>query len=387
VNGIIYSVDTTTKTCVVKVQDDSEYWYGIPFAANLRLMRVGAPVLIAFPESKRYRPTIIGEATVEILPKKLAIDGTTWIDDSVTIPSSPDVVLTGMKLDVERYGYPGNKIVIIDGTYRFDAVTISFPSGGKIAYNKWGANLQPTDTTVAKWGTGRFWGDIGTLVELTNGCTSGKQRIVAISIDANQVLTVTYGTATDFGTTPTAPSVGSDLLIGYVLQKGAAYGDSSAINVVLWSDIEATNATISSGHTSQNGDILCCGIIGETYRGVGGAFIGADVGDVVETKVLTLEQGTGVPMEGVRVKLEIGSASASYASIIRRPTVQWSDISGTAGPWYIQIDDLPPAGQFTLADGSGTSKRLVEVIVHRDKTGWASSGQFTYEYGYIEISS
>jgi len=350
-------------------------------------MRVGAPILIAFPESKRYRPTIIGEATVEILPKKLDTDGTTWIDDTVTIPASPDAILTGMRLDAEKEGYPGNKVVVIDGTYRFNAVTISFPSGAKLAYNKWGANLQPTDTTDAKWGTGHFWGDIGALVELTNGCASGKQRIAAISINASQVLTVTYGAATDFGTAPTAPSVGTDLLIGYVLQKGAAYGDSSAIDVVLWSDLGATNATISSGHASQNGDVLHCGVIGETYRGVGGSFIGADVGDVVETKVLTLEQGTGVPMEGVRAKLEIGSLSTSYASVIRRPAVQWSDISGTAGPWYIQIDDLPPIGQFTLADGSGTTKRLVEVIVHRDKTGWENDGQFSYEYGYIEISS
>jgi len=387
VNGIICDINTTTELCTVKVQDDSEYWYGVPFAGDKRLLRIGTPVLVSFPESKRYRPVITGPATVEIRPKKLDTDGVTWVDDPVTIADSGDAIVTGMQLDVEREGYPGLNVVVTDGSYRMSGTLIAFPSGTAADYNLWGANVQPADTTVAKWGNARFWGDIGTIVGLANACSSGKQRIAAISINASQVITLSYGASVNFGTTPVAPSIGTDLLIGYVLQKGGAYGDTGAINAVLWSDLGALQAGISSSHATQNVDLFHCGIVGETYRGVGGAFITADVGDIVTNKALTLERYTSLTLEGVRAKIEIGSASTSYASIVKRPAVQWSDISGVAGPWYIQIDALPPIGLYTLSDGAGTSKRLVEVILHHDETGWETDSQFTSEYGYIEINT
>lgn len=367
VNGIIFSINRSNRTATVKVQDDPNYWYDIPFAANRRLLRVGSPVIIEFPESNRFRPCITGEATVEIIPKKEnGVDP--YDDDPITPPTLPNAIMSGMLLDVERNGYPGPYAIITPGSYRLNGTIIAFDGPGTTgkSWHKWGMYTQEENTHSPYWGTGRYWGEVGAVVELTTLATG--QRYVLIEVDESQEVQVTYGDATAFGTDPDFPgTTAGRVLVGYILQKGASYEQSGGVPVVLRSDLDRLPSSISS--TRQAGRVSI------PWYGNSVAQVVQNTSIVIRGSVLSSDDGAG--LEGVAIVAEILNdldelASSHFAQVVRRPAIQYTDRYGNVGAWEINIGAIHDAhpGPPETPDCSGWSFyiRLRHAI-----TNWESS--------------
>ncbi|NPU84369.1 MAG: hypothetical protein HPY65_07755 [Syntrophaceae bacterium] len=191
-DGILWSVEASTRTCRVKIQGSNNQitaYYPENWQQTPAWLKPGNAVRIAFNRGIRGRIEVVGCGL--IVPTPVAGGSA-----APTAPTAVDAILTGCNL-VPAYNDPDMVVLVKVGTYRIGGVTYTLDA---IACN----------SDVYKASMGGVINTIAGALTVPASPAAGYFRFDLIQVGADGVLD--YVAGTPFQTTPVYPVVSADHL-------------------------------------------------------------------------------------------------------------------------------------------------------------------------------